>query len=1145
MMAVAVLSPTADTTIRDTANYGDSPILNLLDLGGNDRMAYVRFDLSALNVIDIQSAKLTFNKVAGTRNDIVVPSRFDTYGLRNQPGNTPQDWSEATLTNANVGDEYSAVGGNGLDLTRVFNLDQESGAIVSETVSNNATGASPLTLSGEDLVEFLLERADDDGKVTFIALVDAGQIRGYGYASNESSDVTLRPTLEVEYTRAPLPARQVELLNRGVVAVRRSSTQAYVGWRSFGDDPSDIQFNVYRSANGSAPVKLNSSPLSTTTDYVDATATFTQSNAYFVRPVVGGVEGEASEIYTLLANAPVDQRISIPLQIPSPGPNYTYSANDASVGDVDGDGEYEIILKWDPSNSNDNSISGVTGNAYIDAYKMSGELLWRIDMGQNIRAGAHYTQFMVFDLDGDGRSEVAMRTAPGTIDGQGVPVLLGNDQVTDDYRDSNGSVITGPEYLTVFNGLTGAAMDTVPYEPARVNTNQWGDNYGNRSERHLGAVAYLDGQRPSLVFGRGYYGPRTSSGQARNEVAAYDFRDGQLSLRWHFKAGRNINDNINSEYIHQGAHSMSVADVDGDGRDEIIYGAAVINDDGTGLYSTGLGHGDALHVSDMDPSRPGLEVFMVHEDPSQHDGVGAEMHDAATGEILVSIASGGDIGRGVAADIDPNFPGYEMWGTTSDPNIYNVNGQALYARPSNMFVNFVTWWDADLSREMLDRTTISKWNSPGRSNFDLDPGTGGTQQYAIGASSNNGTKSTPALSADILGDWREEVIWRRSDSTFLDIYTTIIPSTTRIYTLMHDTQYRTAIAWQNSGYNQPPHPSFFLGTGMAAPPVPNAYYVQADNVAPTITDLIVSSSSWSEEFIDAVDGDGIGDGNGLGLSLANSDQLRNLPWTTVNELHMQFSEDVSETFNADNVALTGSYGADYASNMTFEYGIAGENIGTIRLSSPLERESLMLLVTATMQDAAGNALDGEWTPGTDGPSGNETAGGDFVFEMRMLPGDVVTNSAVNFADASRVYANVGNPVVDVEMARFDVNTSGAINFSDALAVYRLIGSTLASGAPISSGFGSAVPTSEQPQTGVSPVGLKSMGENSTVQATGSQTGESSRVVTKPKRQATSSTPTIRTSASTAEEAQNDAAVEQISKEPTQLAPAVSTDVGVD
>lgn len=650
------------------------------------------------------------------------------------------------------------------------------------------------------------------------------ELRVYDHARSAEEVATTAAGGPSTDTKSPL-LRQMEYLNRGIVAVRRATNQVYVGWRLLGTDPTNIAFNVYRSADGVAPVKLNASPLGTTTDFVDSTANVSVTNAYFVRPVIGGVEQDASESFVLAANSAVQQFLNVPLQIPAggatpTGENYTYNANDASVGDLDGDGRYEIVLKWDPSNAKDNSQSGYTGNVYVDAYRLDGTRLWRIDLGRNIRAGAHYTQFMVYDLDGDGRAEVAMKTAPGTVDGQGDHVLLGSDNPSADYRNAAGYVLAGPEYLTVFNGLTGAELSTVPYLVPRHPTTQnpsgsqldavWGDDYGNRVDRFLAGVAYLDGVRPSLVMARGYY--------TRTTLATWDFRDGQLTQRWLFdtRAGRGGL----PAYEGQGDHSLSIADVDADGKDEIIYGAMVLDDTGTGLYSTGLGHGDAQHVSDMLPSRPGLEVFSVHESPGSYQNKGAELRDARTGEILFGIPANNDVGRGVAADIDPNSPGYEMWATTNDPNggaryVYSATGQQLYQTPGNMFYNFVVWWDADLTRELLDGTTISEWNNPGRQNFDLNPGQSG-QQNAPNASSNNGSKSTPALSADILGDWREEVIWRRSDNSALMIFTTIIPAANRLATLMHDPQYREAIAWQNVAYNQPPHPSFFLGAGMAS-----------------------------------------------------------------------------------------------------------------------------------------------------------------------------------------------------------------------------------------------------------------------------------------------------------------------------------------
>ncbi|QDU89784.1 Rhamnogalacturonan endolyase YesW precursor [Pirellulimonas nuda] len=834
LLALASLTAAADTFTRSGVNAGGASTLDVLDANGpGDRMAYVRFDLSQLNIDAISNATLSLYKAGGTRNDTIVPDRFDVYGLTNAPGATPQNWSESTLAEGGLGAEYAHTGGDGVDPSLVFSLDQESGAAVTESVTN-AQGA-PQTITGQDLVAFLNSRVDDNGLVTFITRVDAGAVRGWGYSSREDADPAVRPTLTIEYDEDAAPPatpqfyRQVEKLNRGVVVVRPTSNTAYVGWRMLGDDPQDVAFNLYRSASSGAPVKLNASPLTQSTNFVDSTANLNVANSYFVRAVVGGQELAPSESYTLAAASTVEQHLTIPLQIPAggttpSGESFTYNANDASVGDLNGDGQYEVILKWDPSNSKDNSQSGYTGNTYVDAYTLEGELMWRIDLGRNIRSGAHYTQMAVYDFDGDGRAEIVLKTAPGTIDGQGNAVLLGGDSVADDFRNSSGYVLSGPEYLTVFDGLTGAELDSIPFAPVRGSVSGWGDTYGNRVDRFTVGVAYFDGTRPSVVFGRGYYGPQ-SGRQSRNEVAAYDWRDGHLTQRWIFQAATN---GANPDYIGQGAHSLTIGDVDGDGFDEVIYGASAIDHDGTGLYTTGLGHGDALHMSDMDPTRPGLEVFMVHESRGEYESegrdAGGELRDAATGALLFQIPSNNDVGRGVAMDIDPNHLGYEFWASTDEGTrmIYNVSGEALYETPGGMMYNFGVWWDGDLSRELLDGTTISKWNNPGRTNL-VSSGSSGINSTA-GLSSNNGTKSTPSLSADILGDWREEVIWRRSDNSALEIWTTTIVTQTRLTTLMHDTQYREAIAWQNDGYNQPPHPSFYLGAGMQTPPQPLIYF---------------------------------------------------------------------------------------------------------------------------------------------------------------------------------------------------------------------------------------------------------------------------------------------------------------------------------
>ncbi|WP_339311943.1 rhamnogalacturonan lyase [Paenibacillus sp. FSL k6-2145] len=581
-------------------------------------------------------------------------------------------------------------------------------------------------------------------------------------------------------------ARQMEYLDRGVVAVK-TGTGVFVSWRLLGTEGSNVSFNVYRDGT-----KVNATPITNSTNLQDASGT--SSSKYTVRAVVSGAEQAASAAASVWGN----NYLSVPLSVPAGGTTpdgvaYTYSANDASAGDLDGDGEYELIVKWDPSNSKDNSQSGYTGEVFIDAYKLNGTRLWRISLGKNIRAGAHYTQFMVYDLDGDGKAEVAMKTADGTKDGTGV--VIGD--ASKDYRNSSGYVLSGPEFLTVFNGQTGKALSTVNYEPARGNVSDWGDNYGNRVDRFLAAIAYLDGERPSLVMARGYY--------TRTVLVAYNWRNGQLTKQWTFDS----NTSGNSGYAGQGNHNLSVADVDGDGKDEIVYGAMAVDDNGKGLYTTGLHHGDAMHLSDLDPDRPGLEVFQVHETPSN---AGVEFRDAGTGQLIWGVKTTKDIGRGMAADIDPRYKGAEVW---ADGSLYTAKGQKLGTTlPSS--TNFGIWWDGDLLRELLDSNRIDKWNYANSTTMNL--------LTASGVSSNNGTKSTPNLQADLFGDWREEVVWRTNDSSALRIYTTTAVTDKRIYTLMHDPVYRLGVAWQNVAYNQPPHTGFYLGEGMNTPPVPNIRY---------------------------------------------------------------------------------------------------------------------------------------------------------------------------------------------------------------------------------------------------------------------------------------------------------------------------------
>jgi rhamnogalacturonan endolyase len=582
--------------------------------------------------------------------------------------------------------------------------------------------------------------------------------------------------------------RVMEELGRGVIAVNQGEGKVYVGWRMFGNDPEDIAFNLYRQAADDKPVKLNAKPITDSTNFVDEGVKLDKPTSYFVRPFIKGKEQKASKPFTLPAGAPVVQYLSIPLQTPD-----GYTPGDASAGDLDGDGEYEIVVHM-TGVGHDSAQSGFTSEPIFDAYKMDGTFLWRINLGKNIREGAHYTQFMVYDLDSDGKAEFACKTADGTIDGKGN--IIGDPNA--DWRDQNGRILSGPEYLTIFDGKTGKALSTVDYLPPRGKVSDWGDNYGNRCDRFLACVAYLDGVRPSLVMCHGYYEKTT--------LAAWNWRDGKLTHLWTFDSDDGTPGN--RAYRSQGNHSLSVGDVDQDGKDEIVYGACCIDDNGKGLYSTGLGHGDAMHMTVLDPSRPGLQVWQCHEQPGRYSG--GSLRDAGTGEILWGVPADHDTGRAMAADIDPRHPGYEVW-STSTGGVYDVNGFGITGNTPS--VNFAVWWDGDLLRELLDSNRIRKWN--------WEEGKEETIFTADGCRSINGTKSNPCLSADLFGDWREEVVFRTNDNKALRIYTTTIPTKHRLYTLMHDPQYRLAIAWQNVAYNQPPHPGFFLGEGMKPAPRPN------------------------------------------------------------------------------------------------------------------------------------------------------------------------------------------------------------------------------------------------------------------------------------------------------------------------------------
>lgn len=621
----------------------------------------------------------------------------------------------------------------------------------------------------------------------------------------------------------------VEKLDRGLVAYRNienNTKYVCISWRYFSTDSVNAQYNlymakVYTDGSSTAYTKINSEPISNSTFYK-----YEEKNVvalrYMLCGVQDGVDKDTLGVYTTrrYGNEPIANYIEIPMKQVEGDDAWAYTPNDASFADLDGDGELEMVIHREGV-GHDNSQSGVTDPPILQAYKLDGTFLWEINLGINIREGSHYTQFMVYDLDGDGKAEVVCKTAEGGYDAAGTPIgkayfptykskynLTVNYNENANYRNGSGYILSGPEFLTVFEGATGKEVVTTEYDPPRYSTynngneipkltptgseinSRWGDSYGNRVDRFLACVANLGGENHSVVMCRGYY--------TRTVLVAYDYKDKQLTRRWKFDTWSSSS---LSGYAGQGNHNLRVGDVDGDGLDEIVYGSMTVDNDGKGLYTTGLGHGDALHLTDYIPERPGLEVLAVHENGKD----GTTLRDAKTGAIIHQIKSGDDVGRGMGTDVDPRHRGMEWWSARTSGIRSAQNGEVVST--SGISMNMAVWWDGDLLREMQDGTGVTKTDCvTGNRPVLLDA--------SATCSSNNSTKATPCLDADVVGDWREEVVLRTSDNKNVRIYMTPYPTNYRFHTFLEDEVYRMSVVYQNVSYNQPTHTGFYIGSDL-------------------------------------------------------------------------------------------------------------------------------------------------------------------------------------------------------------------------------------------------------------------------------------------------------------------------------------------
>ncbi|MGM8362397.1 Ig-like domain-containing protein [Flavobacterium sp. ARAG 55.4] len=613
-------------------------------------------------------------------------------------------------------------------------------------------------------------------------------------ATNIAGSTTAKIAIAVnDYPGGSMP-RPMEFLDRGLVALGIKNG-VFLSWRMVGSDNPDVGFNLYK--NGA---KLNTTPITSSTNYVDPSGLV--SDVYKVEAISSSGNQTSPEV-TVWPYAPSIEpgkpnvaRLEIPIPA-APGPDYF--AGDMSVGDLDGDGQYELIFEWEPTTHPE--------NAYLEAIDLKGNSLWRISCGPNTTYNS--IAFMVYDLDGDGKAEIACKTGPGTKDGLGNYLSKGPAATDDDAMiipRISGHLMEDPSYMTVFNGQTGAEMATVNY-PISIGLREdheatWEDNYGKRAQSIKSAVLYDKDKGPLLVFCRGIY--------SRIAMGAYTWDGNNLKQEWEFDSDK-LAEPERTLYRGEGNHGVTVADVDGDGSDELMYGACAIDNDGKGLYATGRGHGDAHAVGDLDPDRPGMEYFQPHENATY----GVSFRDAATGEIIWEILSPADVGRAWAADITADNPGFEISvvgdyidnGKDDQSSVFDVKGNPLTYNYNSYYQP--VYFDGDIQRELRNNTGIDDVNNGGRL----------LTAWYYGASTIHSTKQDANLVADILGDWREELVFVKSDNSAFVLFSSWIPTEHKVYALMHDPAYRMQVATQNIGYNQPANLSYYLPNGSPKPDI--------------------------------------------------------------------------------------------------------------------------------------------------------------------------------------------------------------------------------------------------------------------------------------------------------------------------------------